>query len=69
MDNESIAAAVVNVQQARLLSQNAIVVLKESLESERSMNDSMAGNVERVGDVQDAAQAVTQSSRVLNAYA
>lgn len=69
MDNESIAAAAVNVQQARLLSQNALIALKASLESGRSAGDAVAGNDVSVGDVEDASRAVMQSSRLLDSYA
>ena len=69
MENENIAAAAVNVQQARTHSQNAISTLKQGDNAEKNVADSTASSAGRVGDVFDPSQAVTQTSRLLDQYA
>ena len=69
MENENIAAAAVNVQQARTQSQIAVNTLKQSLSNQNNIADSMVSSVSRVGDVINPGQSVPQSSHILDQYA
>ena len=66
MENENIAGAVVNVQQAQTQTQIAISALKQSLEAQKTVADSLASTVSRVGDVIEPGQAVQQTGRLLD---
>ena len=66
MENENIAGAAVNVQQAQTNSQLALSALKQSLSAQQKVADSIASSVAQVGDVINSGQAVTQSGRLLD---
>ena len=69
MENANIAGAAVNLQQTRSHSQIVINALKQSLDTQQNISDSIASSVSRVGDVIDSGQAVTQTGRILDQYA
>ena len=69
MNNESIAAAAVGIQQAQASQQIAIAAMKSNFAAQQSMADSIASSSGRVGAVQDSSVAVLQSGRILDSHA